>query len=158
MISPDLAEFLESGVSILVGTRDANLRPDCVRAIGARVETGGKELTVFLPSGTVGANLANLRDNGRIAVCFSRPMDHRSIQVKGGVLSIGEASEADRSHVDRFRAAYAQHLAFVGVPVRTTERMAHWPSYVVRLRVESIFVQTPGPGAGRPLVAREVDA
>lgn len=141
-------------MSILVGTRDARLRPDCLRAIGARVEREGSELCVFLPFGTVGANLANLRDNGRIAVCFSRPMDHRSMQLKGRVISIAEAGESDREQVDRFRAAYAQHLAFVGVPLRVTERMAHWPCWAVRFAVESIFVQTPGPGAGQPLAGK----
>ncbi|MCC6406928.1 MAG: pyridoxamine 5'-phosphate oxidase family protein [Planctomycetes bacterium] len=157
MISPELAEFLESGVSTLVGTRDASLRPDGMRAIGFRVERDGSQATVFLPAGTLGSNLANLRDNGRIAVCFSRPIDHRSMQLKGRVLAITEANEADRAQVDRFRAAYAQHLAFVGIPVRVTERMAHWPCWAVRFEVESIFVQTPGPGAGQPLARAASD-
>ena len=151
MISPELAEFLESGVSILVGTRDAELRPDCLRAIGARVGGKGQELSVFLPDGTIGRNLDHLRDNGRVAVCFSRPLDHRSMQLKGRVLSLAAADDSDRPWIDRYRNAFAQELAFLGLPQRVTYRMAHWPCWRLRFAVESIFVQTPGPGAGQPL-------
>ena len=153
MIPADLAGFFESGVSILIGSRDPCLFPDCTRAIGARVEAGGTELTVLLPRSTSARAVANLRDNGRIAVAFSRPSDHRSIQVKGRVVALREAEEADRAVVDGYRGALARELAFVGLPPRLTFRMAHWPCLAARLRVEGIFVQTPGPGAGGPLEA-----
>jgi hypothetical protein len=45
VISADLATFLESGVSVQVGTRDARLLPEATRAMGARVEKGGTGLT-----------------------------------------------------------------------------------------------------------------
>ena len=151
MISADLAPFLESGISILVGTRDARLRPDAVRAVGARVEHGGEELTLLLPDATAAGCLADLRDNGRIAACFSRARDHRSIQVKGRVTRAAPADAADREVVERYRAAVAQEWGFVGLPPRITFRVAHWPCHAVRLRVEAVFVQTPGPGAGAPL-------
>jgi len=79
----DLAEFLESGISILVGTRDAGLRPATVRAMGAAVQREARSLTLYVPDATGGQTLANLRDNGQIAATFSRAIDHRTIQVKG---------------------------------------------------------------------------
>ena len=36
-IPPDLVELFESGVSILVGTRDASLLPEAIRGCGALV-------------------------------------------------------------------------------------------------------------------------
>ncbi len=152
MISPDLASFLESGIAILVGTRDGRLFPECMRATGARVEAGGAELTLFLPDAVAARTLANLRENGRIAVGFSRAGDHRSFQVKGRVLSLGPAPDADRAAIERYRCVWASELAaVVGLPPRITLRMAHWPAHAVRLRVDAVFVQTPGPGAGAPL-------
>jgi hypothetical protein len=151
VISPDLAAFLESGISILVGTRDARLVPECTRGVGARVEAGGAELTVFVPDAISGPTLANLRDNGRIAVGFSRAQDHRTFQVKGRVVEVAPAGERDRDDVDRYRCAWASLLGEVGMPPRITLRMAHWPAHAVHLRVEAIFVQTPGPGAGSRL-------
>lgn len=119
--------------------------------MGARVEPDRRELTVFLPAATADSTLANLRDNGRIAVCFSRAADHRSIQVKGRMLDERAGDEADREVVERYRAAVAQEWGFVGLPSRITFRVAAWPSRAVRLSIESVFVQTPGPGAGAPL-------
>jgi hypothetical protein len=148
LITEELAEFIESGVSIQLGTRDARLVPDCVRLVGARVERGGGEVTVFLPRGTGAKSLANLKDNGRIAVCFSRPADHRSIQLKGRAVSLEDALPADRPIVDRYRAALADVLSVLGVPPRTLLRIGHWPCTAARFQVESVFVQTPGPGAG----------
>ena len=148
MITEELAEFIQSGVSIQLGTRDARLVPDCVRLLGARVEPGRDEVTVFVPAATGAKSLANLKDNGRIAVCFSRPADHRSIQLKGRAMSLEDAPPADRQVVDRYRAALTDVLSVLGVPPRTLLRISHWPCTAARFRVESVFVQTPGPGAG----------
>ncbi len=154
MVSAELASFLESGIAILVGSRDARLFPECMRGVGARVEAGGEELTVFLPEAAAGRTLANLADNGRAAVGFSRAGDHRSFQVKGRVVALGPATEADRSWIERYRCAWATELAaVVGLPSRITLRMAYWPAHAVRIRVEAVFVQTPGPGAGGRLGA-----
>ena len=153
MISADTAAFLESGLSVLVGTRDARFQPECVRAVGVRVEAGGAELTVFVPAATGTRTVANLRENGRIAVFLGRATDHASLQVKGTVLAVAEATPGDRAAVDRYRAALAEQLGPVGVPPRWILRMSHWPAHAVRLRVEQVFRQTPGPGAGAPLTA-----
>jgi general stress protein 26 len=151
LISTELASFLESGVSMQVGTRDARLLPEAVRGMGVRAERGGTRLTVFLPAATAERTLANLRDNGRIAVCFSRPEDHRTIQVKGRAVAVREADAAERALVERYRGSFAQSLLFVGVPLRVSLRAAHWPCRAVELEVEEVFQQTPGPGAGAPL-------
>ena len=153
MISPDLFEFLESGVSILVGSRSDRLLPECCRGLGARVEEEGRGITVFLPVATTEQTVSNLRDNGRIAVCFSRAGDHRSMQIKGQVISIQEANEADRAVIQRYRHSLAESWGVIGVPSRITLRMAHWPCHSVRLRVDSVFNQTPGPGAGAAMGA-----
>lgn len=149
--SPELVQFVQSGISVLVGSRDARLMPDCSRAVGARVEDDGGTMTVYLPPVTSQVTLANLRDNGRIAVAFSRPADHRSVQVKGRVLEIREADAADREWIDRYRGELVQNWGFVGVPPRFTLRAVSWPSQAVRFRIESWFVQTPGPDAGAAL-------
>jgi hypothetical protein len=151
VISTDLAAFIESGVTIHVATRSARLVPDHVRGAGVRVEAGRGELTVFLPEATAATSVANVEDNGRIAVAFSRPIDHRSFQVKGRVLSVSAADPDDRAVVDRYRAALVDTYATVGVPPAVSWRIASWPCRAIRFRVESVYVQTPGPGAGAPL-------
>lgn len=151
MISKELAEFIQSGISILIGTRDARRFPDSARVVGARVEAGDEEITLFLPTATTATSVANLRESRRIAVCFGRAEDHRSVQVKGRVLEIREASDVDREWVDRYCGEFAGMLRFVGLPPRLISRMNHWPCHAVRFRVEAVFDQTPGPGAGARL-------
>jgi hypothetical protein len=153
VISDDLARFIESGLSLLVGTRDGRLVPEATRGLAPRVEPGGREVTIFLPDASGRVALANLAANGRIAVCISRPSDHRTFQLKGRVVGLAAAVEAERPHLDRYRCAFAQELAQVGLPARLTLRMAWWPCHAVRFEVAQVFVQTPGPGAGEPLRA-----
>jgi len=144
----ELADIIASGSSALVGTRTASLRPDCTRAAGIRVEPGGRELTLFLPDATSARTLANLRDNRAIAAVFTRVVDHRSIQAKGRAVEIRPADEADREAVERYMAAFTEAVAVLGCPARLTRRMATWPCHAVRMTVDALFVQTPGPGAG----------
>ncbi len=151
MISPELQSFLESGISVLVGTRDLDLVPECVRGVGARVEPGGAEVTVFVPVATGGLTVANAQASGRIAVCFSRPQDHRTIQLKGKVAAITDADLNDRAQIDRYREGFAEELGWLGVPPSIVLRFAHWPCHAIRFACDAVFVQTPGPGAGEPL-------
>lgn len=154
LVSADLVEFIESGVSTLVATRDASLFPEGLRALGTRGEADTGHVTVFVPDATGARTLANVRDNGRIAVCFARICDHYTLQLKGRVVGVAPATDEDRELIDRYRGALGAALAFVGMPQRLTYRLAHWPAHGVRFRVESIFTQTPGPGAGEPLLGR----
>ena len=153
MISEERTAYTHTGVTVLVGTRDARLVPECVRGIGGMVHPGGEELTVFVPAAVGRETLANVAENGRIAACFTRVMDHRSVQIKGRVVAVRETDDSERERIDRYRGQLAQALAFVGLPPRLTVRMAHRPCHAIRFRAESIFVQTPGPGAGEALGA-----
>src|SRR5262249_59424847 len=126
-----------------------------VRAVGARVERGRRELTVFVPLATAATTTENLAENGRVAVCFSRVEDHRSIQIKGKAIAVALADEPDRAVIERWRGEWSRTLAFIGLPPRVTLRLSSWPAHAVRLRVEAVYSQTPGPGAGAPLAAAE---
>ena len=147
----DLAEFLQSGVSILVGTRDSELRPATARAMGASVDCERRALTVYLPEATAERTIANPRDNGRIAMTFSRALDHRSIQIKGTCTLIRAAVEAERAVQERYRELFIDTLAFIGLPRSELERAAYWPSFAVEVAVGELYEQTPGPQAGSPL-------
>jgi len=150
-LTPEIVDFVESGVSTLVGTRDANLRPHGVRAMGAIVSSDRRRVTVFLPTVTSARALADLRDNGAIAITFSRPSDHQGIQLKGRVVGTRPATDEDRFVQERYRAAWFEQLHMIGVPRATSKRWAHWPAIAVELEVDALFLQTPGPGAGEAI-------
>jgi hypothetical protein len=151
VIPPDIAAFLESGPSILVGTCSAARAPACGFGIGVRVDAGGGRIRVYLPASASAALVADLRATGEIAVTVSRPRDHRTFQLKGAVVAIADGDEADRAAIDRHLSQWAEELAMVGTPRQLTARVRAWPCHAVDVAVREIYSQTPGPGAGAPL-------
>jgi hypothetical protein len=140
---------MESGVSLLIGTRNAALRPASARGFGVEIDVAGFAATVFLPASAAALTLSNLRDNGQIALTFSRGFDHRSLQVKGHILSISETNERQRHLQDRYFAAFSAGLLLISHRENSLRHVRYYPSYALSFRIESMFDQTPGPGAGR---------
>lgn len=140
---------MQSGVSLLIGTRDAALRPETGRAWGFELERESALATVFLPVPGSERTLANLRDNGQIALTFSRGVDHRSLQVKGRSVTIAASDERQRAVQDRYFAAFSEALRWVGNHPPSLRRVRYFPSHALSFQIESMFDQTPGPGAGR---------
>jgi hypothetical protein len=98
--------------------------------------------------------LRNIAETGRLAVQASNPVDHRTLQLKGRTVRAGLAPDSDREFVAGFVHELAQVVDCLGMPYDRVVRMTHWPAIVVDVRVEEIFLQTPGPGAGAPLAGR----
>jgi hypothetical protein len=154
LIPEDLAELFEGGVSILVGTRDASMRPEATRGAGAVVHPDRRRITVFLPAEVSGRAVANLRNNGHIAVAFMSVIDVRALQVKGTVEELRDATEAEHAIITRYHSAFSEILYFTGAPRAVTRRLNVWPSTAVTFAVTDLYQQTPGPKAGDPLGAR----
>lgn len=148
MIEETLAEFLESGLACAVSTRDASLVPDCVLAAGVRVGRDRKHVTVFLHDAISARSLANLKDNGKIAVTLEHLPDHHAIQLKGTASRVAKAREQDVADATRFHAGFMKEIEYVGVAPRVARRLAFLPCVAVTFRVEAVFEQTPGPQAG----------
>jgi hypothetical protein len=148
-LSEELAEFVEGGLSMLVGTRDAALRPHVGRSVGAFVCPDRETVTTYLNKALSAQSVANLQDNGRVALTFSRPYDHRTLQIKGQMISLREGTEEDRVKQERWLAGFVEHLYIIGLPRSLTRQIKIYPSLAHTLRIEGIFEQTPGPGAGR---------
>ncbi len=148
MVPQDIQELLLSGVSVLVGTRDAALMPECTRAWGIRLEDDRATATVYLTEATSGRTIANLQDNGLIAVTCCRPTDHVTCQLKGQVRRIRPADERDRDRRLRWHRLFLDELMAVGVPAPEAEALITDPVVAVEMIVMDVFAQTPGPGAG----------
>lgn len=148
MLSPELVEFVESGVSLLCGTRDERLRPDCCRAVGAIVASDRTTVTVLLNPRTAARTLANLAGGGPVAMTASRPIDYRTIQVKGHASAPRPASDAEQMIAQRYLAAFTEALYLVGLQRAVVHRLRVAPAVAIELAVTEVFQQTPGPQAG----------
>lgn len=144
---------MDGPVVMYVATRNAELHPMSTIAFGLQHSADDREITLFLPVALSPLILGNLRDNGQMAVTLVRPTDHRSAQIKGAWLGERRTTEDDRAFIARYRDQMLQEMGLVGVPRSAWRRVAWWPCLALRMEVREVFVQTPGPSAGRRLEA-----
>lgn len=97
-IDDELAGFLQGAVSIIAATRNAEHRPALVRAQGCRVDPGGERLAVLVVACQAAELLEDIRDNRRVAVVFTRPSTHRSVQIKGEDAQVVPIAGDDLAH------------------------------------------------------------
>lgn len=150
-ISSELAGFLESGLSVVVGTRDGKLEPDGAVAWAVRVHEGGGRLSVFLHEIAAREMLRNLKLHPEIAIDLDQPTSHRACQVKGIYLASRRARPDERALVVRQLEGFAADLEAIGIPRPMTAGWRIWPCMALEVRVTQLFEQTPGPGTGGPL-------
>lgn len=149
MIPDSIVQLLQTGVSVMVGTRDASLMPECTRAWGIHVGTARGTVTVFLSEPIAGKTLDNLRENGMIAVTCTRPTDHITCQLKGKVRSMKSVNSAQQKMSRQWHHEFVAELKAIGVPSALGEAWIVEPTVAVEMAVTDVFDQTPGPGAGK---------
>jgi hypothetical protein len=150
-ISQELAHFLESGLSVVLGTRNGDLEPDGAVAWAIRVHERGDRVTVFLHEIAAREVLRNLKSHPEIAIDLDQPTSHRACQVKGLYQSSRRARPDERALVLRQLDLFATDLEAIGIPRRMTEGWKVWPCRALDVKVTQLFEQTPGPGTGGPL-------
>lgn len=158
LISKELADFLESGLSFTVATRDDELLATGIRAWAARVHDDRGAVTLYLHKPAATATLRNLKFHGEMAVCIDRPSDNCACQLKGRFLAVRPARAGERREVERQAAGFLAELEAIGIPRAMTAGWAHWPCVAVDMQVTEIYEQTPGPGTGGPLAPRTMPA
>jgi hypothetical protein len=151
MIPPQMIDLLETGVSVVVGTRDAALTPECTRAWGIRVGKDRASVTIFLTEAVSRKTLQNLKENEQVAISCTRPTDHMACQLKGRLRAIRPAAPRDREHKQHWHREFTAELVAIGVPAELCEAWITEPALAVDVDVTDVFQQTPGPGAGEKI-------
>jgi hypothetical protein len=152
MIQGELAAFLQEGVGIFIGTRNASLDPNGARAIAARVERDGLHLVVYVADVAAARLLPDLESNGMAAVTFGRPVDERACQVKGTFVAARAARDDERPLIDAQWEGFTRQLETIGVSREARSAWPKWPATAITLKPTAVFEQTPGPAAGQQVV------
>lgn len=148
------AAFIGCGVMVSVASRDANLAPSVVRALGCRVAPDRRRVTVLLAGSQSAALLRDLRDTRAIAVVFSQPSTHRTIQLKGSDALVGAPEPGDAALIEANCTALVRDMVPAGYPesfVRTLLAFEPHDLVAVTFAPSAAFAQTPGPHAGKRL-------
>ena len=154
-LPPDLLDMMTRGVSTIVGSRDLANRPSIMRAVGSQVSDGGRHITVFLARSQSRQLLQDVAATGEVAVVFSEPATHRTVQLKAHQAQIRAATEADAPVLARYLQSMEHEIQRIGYPPPMTRAMLfHRLDDLVAISFTPAlaFDQTPGPQAGAPLL------
>jgi len=153
-LNADFLAMMVRGVSVIVSASDAGLVPSVMRAVGSQVSASGDHITVFLNRSQSVQLLRNVATTDRLAVVFSEPGTHRTLQLKARGVRIREAAQSDVPTLERYLDSMKVELGRVGIgPPLVAAMLAHRLDDVVALEFtpEEAFDQTPGPRAGQPI-------
>ncbi len=154
LLSAEHVALIAGGVSAIVASRNARHQASLMRAVGASITPQGDRITVYLNRSACSQLLADLQEVGHIAVVFSEPSSHRTVQVKASQVQMRTAQATDHELLQRYLAAMEIQLQHIGFgPHYTRAMLAHRPEDVVAVSFspEQAYDQTPGPRAGANL-------
>lgn len=156
-LSHELTEFLESGVSIILATRDARLVPAIARVMALAAD-GPSGIRFVLNERGAGRCVQNLRANHAASVCVADPQGYRSVQLKGSCVAIEGMDSDMRARSELWRDLFAERCARFGVTPAQVRNLWLDGDCLVRVRVHEVFEQTPGDGAGASIPAPSTGA
>ena len=145
------AEFVTGVTSMSIATRNAQLLPAVGKALGCIVGADRGWLTVLIDGEQSAQITADISAGSPVAVVFSLPATHRTVQIKGAQATLSPASPTQqvraRLHVD----AIVEHLVPLGYDEAALRMFFGFDPeslLAVRFAPTAVFAQTPGPRAG----------
>jgi len=153
VLTPELVEFCQSGLSVVLGVSTVSGQPIVGLGLACRIAPDGR-MRIFLREPANVPLLAALAGGSGIALTFSEPRTHRSIQVKADRARRVEIEPDDLALVAGQVAIFERELVFINYTPRFAAcYCAYRDEEVVALELSprQAFVQTPGPGAGEQL-------
>jgi hypothetical protein len=150
------AFILLPGISMTVASSASGNLPCVGRALGCRLSPEHGRITVLLAAAQCPDLIEALRASCAIAVVFSQPSTHRTIQVKGTDAALEPLEADDAALMQRWTDGFVAELAALG-HAEALVRAFLWcdPAELVAVGFtpRAAFQQTPGPRAGLPLGA-----
>jgi hypothetical protein len=130
------------------------LRPSLMRAVGSHISADGREVTVYLRRSQSEQLLRDIGQSGEIAVVFSVPSTHQTLQLKARQATQRPAHEGDLPALQAYLRSMVEEVGRVGYGPRYVAAMLAAPLHdvvAVSFTPTSAFDQTPGPRAGAAL-------
>ena len=120
-----LVKGVEPGVSVIVGSVDADGNPSCCRAVGLRSDDDLATVTVFVPAATSGDTIRNVAATRRLAVVTTHPISHCATQLKGIVERTRPARDEEEAFVAAHLGGFGAVLNAMGYPPRIKRSLAY---------------------------------
>jgi hypothetical protein len=152
MIPKEVIDVTNSQYFAYLGSRDGQLAPTVRMTWGVDFAADEDIATSFVIQAQYEQMLNNFQQNGRIALSYSDLSTHVAYQLKGHFLQARPLTEEEVALQQQYRREIINFLTeFAGYPEERLNVVAHLADLAIDLKVEKIFNQTPGPGAGKEI-------
>lgn len=153
VLTEELAEFCQGGVSVVIAARSADGMPIAGVAKACRITPEGR-MRLFLTEPANRTLLSAFAQGSPIAATFSAPRNHRSIQVKSASVRQVDLGDGELAEIARQVKVFAGELVSSNYTPRFATAFTGYREeeiVAVEFLPDDAFVQTPGPGAGEQL-------
>lgn len=156
MLTSPQRDLLNTRCDVVVASRNERLAPSVCWGMGSHVDDDGRRATVWLRRDQAREIVADIRANARLAAVFCVPHTSVALQVKGEDARVRPANALDaprlRAHVDNLvREIELMHLGEAFTRALFEQPLEELVA--IEFTVNSVYEQTPGPGAGQALGA-----
>jgi hypothetical protein len=152
VVTPEIAAFCTSGVSIVIGTLGPDRRAVTGRALAC--VTDGLGIRLLFDTDGNDALMAAMAASAPIAATFSEPLTHRSLQLKAARGESVPPAPGDLEEMARQSRHFTAILETIGYSHAFAAAYCRLDPAQVRACAfvpTAAFEQTPGPAAGRAL-------
>jgi hypothetical protein len=156
MIPGVIVDFLGGASIAILSTRDQNLVPRIHAVSGWFVNEDRTQITCLIPPQFASGLRASFEDNGRLALTVEKIGPHETYQFKGDFFAERPITENDLAVYRDCRGRFifdCEHA--LGFEEEYSGRHLWEPGLAVTFWVREVFIQTPGPAAGKRLVPAE---
>ena len=144
-IPKDCLEVFQNGFQ-RIGSANSDLRPSQSVAYGTLMNLKEGQITVFVQKEIAASLVVDCLSTGK-AVIYANFGSHEAFQIKGKVLECRRITENELSESDKYRSQLMQPL-----PERNAILYDRVPDTAIKIQIEKIFDQTPGPNAGKHIL------
>jgi hypothetical protein len=153
VLTMELALFCQSGVSIVIASCGQGGEPVVGRGLACRLDEPDRVRIVLRGSSNT-ALFRAVREGSGLAVTFTKPTTHRSIQLKARAARVSATAAEDNPAAKSQTADFSADLVACGYSEEFSRAYCAFAQddlAAVDFIPEHAFVQTPGPGAGGAL-------
>ena len=148
MISNKINDVITNGMGH-IGCVSSSLKPYHADTLANLFDKQKNEITCCLNEVSCKPFLNHVSNGSRVSLFVAVP-SHEAYNIKGSIVTLRNVTEDEKSACDLLREKVYGFYEELGIPEHLADR--YWlkePDIAVVFAVEKIFVQTPGPDAGK---------
>ena len=148
MVTDKIHEVLTTGIGH-IGCVSSSLRPFHSDVLGVIYNRNSEEISCCLNKESSESFLNNLVVGSMVSL-FVGAISHEAYNIKGPVTALRDVQENEKFVCDKLRHGIYEPFAALGITQDLADR--YWlrnPNVTVVFKVNKIFIQTPGPDAGK---------